>query len=443
MAQDEQALLLAPLTRTSRGFRTLVGLLLAVILVGVVFYVPQYVNGLGVTGMNRPVYYGVYAVNFVFFIGLAHSGTFISAILRLVGAEWRKPLARAAEAITVFSIPFGAANILIDLGRVDRMFTLFTRGRFESPLLWDVTSVSLYLFSSVVFFYLSLLPDIARCRDRLTDAPPWQKKMYRLLALNWRDHPEQYRRLEKVLAGMAVFMSVLVIIVHTVVSWVFSMTLQPGWHTAILGPFFLVGAVFSGSGAVVVTLAVLRRAFHLEEILTLKHFDYLRKLLVALTLVWLYFMIAEYLTTFYGQMVEEMHVFWQKFTGVYAIPFWIMFVLCFVIPLAIFMTKGKRSVGWMVAAGLIINVGMWLERYIVVVPTLTRPRLSSALAMGSYTPTWTEWIITAACFAGLLLFYTLFVRFFPIIPIWERSEEVEAYLHEQPVQKTVRQRGLP
>jgi len=430
MVQDEETLLLSPLTRTGRGFGRFMGLLLIVIIVGAAAYVWQLTEGLGVTGMNRPVYLGVYIVNFVFFIGLAHSGTFISAILRLVGAEWRKPLVRAAEAITVFSIPFGAGSILMDMGRIDRVLNILTHGRFESPLLWDVVSVSLYLFSSIVFFYLSLLPDVARCRDRLTEVPRWQHQMYRILALGWRDHPEQYRRLEKVLAGMAVFMSMLVVIVHTVVSWVFGMTLQPGWHTAILGPFFLVGAIFSGSGAVVVAMAVLRRVFHLEDVLTLKHFDYMRQLLIVLTLVWLYFMVAEYLTTFYGQMVEEMLVFWEKFTGAYALPFWVMFMLCFAVPLAILLTKGKRSIGWMVAAGLIINVGMWLERYVVVVPTLTRPRLLSELAMGTYTPTWVEGVIAAACFAGLLFLYALFVRFFPIIPIWERSEEVEAYLHE-------------
>ncbi len=427
--QQEEALLLAPLTKTSRGFAVLVGLLLAVLASGVLAYAYQFVKGLGVSGMNRPVYWGVYIVNFVFFIGLAHSGTFISAILRLVGADWRKPLARAAEAITVFSIPFGAGSILMDLGRIDRMFNILLMGRFQSPLLWDVTCVTLYLFSSVVFFYLSLLPDIARCRDKLTDVPRWQRQMYRILSLGWKDRPEQYRRLEKVLGGMTVFMATLVVVVHTVVAWVFGMTLQPGWHTAILGPFFLIGAVFSGSGAVVVAMAVLRRAFHLEEVLTLKHFDYMRKLLISLTLVWLYFMVTEYLTTFYGQEVEEMLVFWQKFTGDFAIPFWIMFALCFAAPLAILLTKGKRSIGWMVAAGVIINIGMWLERYIVIVPTLTRPRLLSELTMGSYTPSVVEWIITAACFAGVLLFYALFTRFFPIIPIWERSEEVEAYLH--------------
>lgn len=430
MAQDEETLLLAPLTRTSRRFVLFMGLLLAVVVGGALAYARQLIDGLVVTGMNRPVYWGVYIVNFVFFIGLAHSGTFISAILRLVGAEWRKPLARAAEAITIFSIPFGAGSIVIDLGRIDRTLNLIFYGRFESPLLWDVVSVGLYLFSSLVFFYLSLLPDIARCRDRLTDVPRWQHQMYKVLALGWQDHPERYRRLEKVLGGMAVFMTMLVVIVHTVVSWVFGMTLQPGWHTAILGPFFLVGAIFSGSGAVVVAMAVLRRAFHLEEVLTLKHFNYMRQLLIGLTLVWLYFMVAEYLTTFYGQEVEEMLVFWEKFAGAYAIPFWAMFTLCFAVPLAIFLTKGKRSIGWMVAAGLIINAGMWLERYMVIVPTLTRPRLLSELAMGTYTPTWVEWSVTAACFAGLLFLYALFTRFFPIIPIWERSEEVEAYLHE-------------
>ncbi len=430
MSRDEETLLLDPLTRTTRGFILLVGLLSLVLVGGGAIYIRQFVLGLGVTGMNRPVYWGVYIVNFVFFIGLAHSGTFISAILRLVGAEWRKPLVRAAEAITVFSLPFGAGSVLIDLGRVDRMLNIFAYGRFQSPLLWDVTAVTLYLFSSVVFFYLSLLPDIAICRDRLTDIPHWQHNLYRILALGWQDNSERYRRLEKVLAGMAIFMTMLVVTVHTVVSWIFGMTLQPGWHTAILGPFFLMGAIFSGSGAVVVAMAVLRRVYHLEDVLTLKHFDYMRKMLIALALVWFYFMVAEYLTTFYGYEVEEMRVFWEKFTGAYAIPFWLMFTLCFFAPLAILLTKGKRSIGWMAAAGLIINVGMWLERYVVIIPTETRPRLLSGLAMGAYFPTGVEWLITAACFAGLLLLYALFTHFFPIIPIWERSEKIEAYLHE-------------
>ena len=428
--QKDETLLLAPLTRTGRGMLMLIGLLTGILTAGGAAYAYQFIEGLSVTGMNRPVYWGVYIVNFVFFIGLAHSGTFISAILKLIGADWRKPIARAAEAITVFSVPFGAGSILIDLGRIDRMFNIFFYGRFESPLLWDVTCVSLYLLSSLVFFYLSLIPDIAICRDRLKDIPRWQHQMYRILSLGWQGGSKQYHRLERVLGGLTVFMSLLVVIVHTVVAFVFSMTLQPGWHTAVMGPFFLVGAVFSGSGAVVIAMAVLRRVYHLEDILTRKHFDYMRKLLISLTLVWLYFMTVEYLTTFYGQEVEEMHIFWEKFTGAYAIPFWAMFVLCFAVPLTILLTRGKKSIGWMVAAGVFINVGMWLERYMVIIPTLTRPRLLSGLTMGVYTPSWIEVIMTLTCFAGVLLFYALFTRFFPIVSIWERSEEVEAMLHE-------------
>jgi molybdopterin-containing oxidoreductase family membrane subunit len=179
--QSEEERILAPLTQSGPKFLILMGVLLVLMIAGGTIYVRQFVLGLGVSGMNRPVYWGVYIVNFVFFIGLAHSGTFISAILKLAGAEWRKPLARAAEAITIFSLPFGASSILIDLGRIDRMQNIFFYGRFASPLLWDVTSVSLYLFSSIVFFLLALLPDIAYCRDHLSDVPRWQHRMYEIL----------------------------------------------------------------------------------------------------------------------------------------------------------------------------------------------------------------------------------------------------------------------
>ena len=337
---DNEATVLAPLRGVTVRDQTLWIVLLALLGMGVAAWVYQFVNGLGVTGMNRPVYWGVYLTNFVFFIGLAHSGTFISAILRLAGAEWRKPLTRAAEAITLFSLPFGVASIIIDMGRPERLLNMIIYGRFQSPLLWDFTAVSLYLFSSVVFFYLSLLPDIALCRDRLTEVPRWQRKMYRILALGWEGRPEQYHRLERVLDGMAIFMSLLVITVHTVVSWVFGMTIQPGWHTTIIGPFFLLGAIFSGTSAVVIVLAILRRVYDLKDALPIRLFNSLRKLLIVFSLGWIYMMIAEYLSVFYGNIPEEMEVFWQKLTGDYAVIFWLMTILVFVIPLLIFIFRG-------------------------------------------------------------------------------------------------------
>ncbi|MBW8011892.1 MAG: hypothetical protein FVQ83_11745 [Chloroflexi bacterium] len=401
------------------------GGLLVVMGIGVAAYVRQFILGLGVTGMNRPVYWGVYITNFVFFIGLAHSGTFISAILRLSGAEFRKPLARAAEALTLFSLPFGVASIMIDMGRPDRVMNVILYGRFESPLLWDFTAVSLYLFSSVVFFYLSLLPDIALCRDRLEDVPSWQRSMYRILALGWKGHPEQFHRLERVMDGMAIFMTMLVVTVHTVVSWVFGMTIQPVWHSALIGPFFLLGAIFSGTAAVVIVLAILRKAYHLEDVLPVGLFNSLRKLLIVFSLGWLYMMIAEHLTLYYGNIPEEMEVFWQRFTGDFSIMFWVMTFAVFVVPILIFIFRGKNSIAWMVTASVLINIGMWLERYVVIIPTETRPRLLYELVQGSYTPTWTEWAITASLFAGMFLLYSIFTRFFPVVPLWETAETLE------------------
>jgi Ni/Fe-hydrogenase subunit HybB-like protein len=420
-----QDLLIEPTRSISRSEISVLLILAAILLWGVFVYLHQVRNGLGVSGMNRPVYWGVYIVNFVFFIGLAHSGTFISAILRLLGAEWRVPLARAAEAITIFSLPFGAGSILIDMGRIDRMANVLSHGRFMSPILWDVTAVTLYMFSSVIFFYLSLLPDIAIMRDTLPeDAARWRRKFYTAMALGWQHSAEKYRRLEKFLGIMAIFMSALVITVHTVVSFIFAMLLQPGWHTAILGPFFLVGAIYSGSAATVILMAALRWKFKLQQVLSFKYFDYLRKLLISLALAWSYFMGVEHLTAIYGNEPEEMNVIIAKFFGEYSIIFWIMVVFCLFIPLAILLTKAKRSIGWLVTASIIINIGMWLERYIVIVPTETFPRLGYELGHGVYLPTFAEISITAGCFAGMAFLYMIFTKLFPMIPIWETAQEV-------------------
>jgi molybdopterin-containing oxidoreductase family membrane subunit len=203
------------------------------------------------------------------------------------------------------------------------------------------------------------------------------------------------------------------------------MTIQPGWHSALIGPFFLLGAIFSGTAAVVIVLAILRRVYQLEKALPIDLFNSLRKLLIVFSLGWLYMMIAEFLTIFYGNIPEEMEIFWQKFTGDFAAMFWVMTIVVFIIPLTILVFRGKNSIGWMVAASVLINVGMWLERFVVIIPTETRPRLLYELVEGTYRPTWVEWSITLALFAGLILLYALFTRFFPIIPLWETAKSLE------------------
>lgn len=424
LENKNEKLLLSHVRRVSLGDRLLWLVLGGLTFMGIALWVWQFIAGLGITGLNRPVYWGVYITNFVFFIGLAHSGTFISAILRVAGQGWRKPLTRAAEAITLFSLPFGVAAIMADMGRPERIFNTLIYGRFMSPLLWDFTAVGLYLLSSIVFFYLSLLPDIALCRDRLVNVPKWQHRMYEILSLGWQGHPEQFHRLERVLDGMAIFMTMLVVTVHTVVSWVFGMTLQPGWHTALIGPFFLLGAILSGTAAVVIVLAILRKVYRLEKVLHTGLFNSVRKLLITFVLGWLYMMIAEYLTGGYGNMVEEMRIIEDKFTGTYALMFWSMTLFVFVLPLLILIFKGRDNIRWMVFASILINIGMWIERYIVIVPTEVTPRLLQHLGQGLYRPSFVEIGITIALFSGMALLYAVFTRFFPIVPVWETAEEV-------------------
>jgi molybdopterin-containing oxidoreductase family membrane subunit len=415
---QEDAALFEPLLHTGKGFYVTVAVLGLVASWGVYAYVRQLVLGLGITGMNRPVFWGVYITNFVFFIGLSHAGTLVSAILRIVKAEWRRPFTRAAEAVTVFSLPFGAGSIILDLGRPDRLLNVILHGRFQSAILWDVASVSLYMLSSIFYFYLALIPDIAMCRDRL-DVGPLRARLYRFLALGWTGSERQYRRLNRLMNIMAVWLTMLVVVVHTVVAWIFGMTIVPGWHSAFIGPYFLAGAIFSGVGAVIIATVILRRVYHLEDYIKPVHINAMALFHLSLSLLWFYLTFVEYFTTFYGNEPAHMLIFnaklWQEFSPI----FWIMVACCFVIPVAILSNPRTRTITGAVVVSVFVNIGMWLERYVVVIPPMARWRLGS---IGGYTPTWVEWAITAGCFAFFALLYVLFTKLFPVVAVWEMHE---------------------
>ncbi|MCM8798282.1 MAG: polysulfide reductase NrfD [Candidatus Omnitrophica bacterium] len=417
--------LLNPIKTFGKGGRLLMVVLLFFIALGFSAWIRQLISGLCVTGMNKPVLWGVYITNFVFFVGISHAGTFISAILRILHAEWRRPLTRAAEAVTVFSLPFAAVSIVADLGRPGRILNVIRYARIQSPILWDVTCIGIYLLSSVIFFYLALLPDIAICRDKLTDVSKFKRWLYRKLSFGWQAMPEKQKKLEK---GMAVFLTVLVVTVHTVVAWIFGMTVQPGWRTTIIGPYFLVGAIFSGVATVIIISAILRKLYHLEDILKPIHFNNLGKLLLVLSLFWFYFTFTEYLSAFYWNDPMEMSVVKEKFFGDYARLFWFMVISCFVIPLFILVNPKTRTITGTVIVSMFVNVGMWLERFLVIIPTLSQPRLP--YSRGIYHPTWVEWSITLACFSGLILLYLIFAKLFPVISIWEMKEGKEKAIQE-------------
>ena len=247
-----------------------------------------------------------------------------------------------------------------------------TNSHWRSPLLWDVSSITLYLAASTTYLYLPLIPDIAILRDRFPKAQ-W---FYRPLALGWTGTDRQHKLLERLISIMAIIVLPVAISVHTVVSWVFSMTVQPLWHSTIFGPYFVVGAIFSGIAGLIVAMAILRKAYKLQDYMKDVHFDYLGRLLLVMTLLWFYFTFAEHLTAYYGGEPAHMAVLQEKVVGRYAPLFWTMFVCCFIIPMALLSRKATRNVTGTVIASITITLGMWLERFTIVVPTLVNPRMA-------------------------------------------------------------------
>ncbi|MDH3458557.1 MAG: polysulfide reductase NrfD, partial [Gemmatimonadota bacterium] len=361
----DERVLLRPLVDTSRGFYVMAGVFGGIALLGLVAYILQVRYGLGRTGLNRPGYWGIYIICFVFFIGISHAGTLISAILRVSKAEWRRSITRSAELITVLVIGFGAIQPIIDMGRPDRVLNVILHAQWRSPLLWDVISIGLYFMSCTIYLYLPLLPDLAIIRDSGIKAP----RFYRFLAAGYNDTPVQRHRLERAIGVLSIVVIPIAVSVHTVIGWIFAMTLRPMWHSTIFGPYFVMGAIYSGIAAILVAMAVLRRVYHLENYFKVVHFDYLGRLLLILSLLWFYFTFAEYLTAFYGGEPGEMRTFWAKLTGTFAIPFWAMVLGCFVIPLALMSRQATRTPVGTTIAGIAVVIGMWLERYNIVVPT--------------------------------------------------------------------------
>mgnify|MGYP000027827308 CR=1 FL=1 len=413
----KHAVLFEPLLHTRPAFYLAVAILVLVFLWGAVAYIYQFTTGLGATGLNLPIPWGVYIINFIFFIAIGFGGTLTSAILRIFNAQWRTPITRAAELITVCGVIFGTINVVFALAKPERLLNLFFYMRPRSPLIWDVTAIGSYLVLSLIYLYLPMIPDIARLRDTF----PRRKRFYRFLALGWTGSEKQKKLLERVIGLLAVLMIPTAVAVHSVLAWIFSMTIRPMWHSTIFGPYFIMGAVFSGIGALIVVMAILRRLLHLEDYLKPLHFNNMGILLLVMSIAWLYFTVAEYLTVFYGNEHSEMVVFWAKLTGEFAPHFWAQVLTCFVIPFALLISRRTRTIAGTVIAGISVVIGMWLERYLILIPTLGRPMLP--YPQPSYTPNWIEWSVMAACVAAIALIFVIFAKFFPLVSVWEIEEE--------------------
>ena len=413
--------LFRPLSGISRSY--LIATICAFIVgaAGLVAWTYQIGTGMGVTGLRRPVFWGFYIVDFVFWIGISHAGTLISAILRLTDAAWRKPVTRAAEAITVFALMIGGMFPIIHLGRAWLFFWLipYPNSRllwpnFRSPLLWDLTAIVTYLTGSVIYLYLPLIPDMAQLAEHNT---PWRRLVYRTLSLGWTGSDREWHALERAMKLMSCLILAVAVSVHTVVAWDFAMAIAPMWHSTIFGPYFVTGAIFSGIAALIVVMTALRKILRLEAYLTWHHFNNLAKLLLLMSLLWLYFTLAENLTVWYGNDPKEMAVFGARTRSAYAPWFWTMVILNFIIPFVLLGVRRLRNIRTATIAAACVLAGMWLERFVIVVPTLANPRLPAA--SGSYAPTWVELAITAATFAAMAMLYMVFSKLFPIIAVWE------------------------
>src|SRR6476469_954936 len=384
--------LFRPLSKGSARYWITICAAMSVVILGMVAWGIQVRDGMGVTGLNRPIFWGFYIVDFVFWIGISHAGTLISAILRLTAAAWRKPVTRAAEAITVFALMIGGLFPIIHLGRAWLFYWLipYPNSRllwpnFRSPLLWDLTAILTYVSGSVIYLYLPLIPDMAQLAEHNT---PWRARLYRVLSLGWTGSDREWHALERAMKLMAGIILAVAVSVHTVVAWDFSMAIAPMWHSTIFGPYFVAGAIFSGIAALIVAMAVLRKLLHLEAYLHPVHFENLGKLLFTMSLLWGYFVFNERLTTWYGNEPSEMAVFWSTQIGNFAPLFWTMVFCNFILPFPLLAIRKLRTITGTVIASCGVVVGMWLERFLIIVPGLSRKPLP--YSWGHYMPRWPE-----------------------------------------------------
>lgn len=407
-----------------------VGFLMAFSLVLLLFASVGYLfmRGTGIWGLNMPVAWGFAIVNFVWWVGIGHAGTLISAILLLLRQQWRTSINRFAEAMTLFAVACAGLFPLLHMGRPQKFFYLIpypsTTGawpQFRSPLVWDFFAVSTYATVSLLFWYIGLIPDLASLRDRAKQ--PFARIAYGILAMGWRGSAKHWSRYEQAYLLMAALATPLVVSVHTIVSFDFAVGVTPGWHTTVFPPYFVAGAIFSGF-AMVITLAVpLRAVYGLHDFVTSRHLDNMAKVMLVAGLIVAYGYLVEIFVAFYSGHEAERFMFMNRLQGPYAFWYWLLIVCNVIVPQLLWSTAIRGNTLVLFVISLVINLGMWLERFIITVVSLHRDFLPSS--WGMYVPTfwdWSTYIGTIGLFVALLF---LFVRLLPMISIFEMQELVE------------------
>ncbi|MFK5983728.1 MAG: polysulfide reductase NrfD [Flavobacteriaceae bacterium] len=416
---------LAPKKFTKSGVLW-VSILLIIIIIGIIAYIDQIIKGQVVTNMRDYALWGIYISNFVFFVATSFVGAIIVAVLRLTKNEWRTPLVRIAEIITLACIIMAGITIMIDMARPDRLLNLFIHARMQSPITWDVIIIPTTIVISFLLLYYPLLPDLAILKNYYKKEQPKLSKWYGKLSLKWEGNKKQKSLQEKSIKIIALLIIPIGFMLQTIDAWLFSTTYRIGWDSTNMGAYFISGAFVAGVAALVVVVYIVRRTKKLENYITDFHFDKLGKLLALACLIYLYFNMNEYLIpAFTPSKGEEIHLT-TLFTGSYSYLFWLVTIVGLILPIFFLIFKKGRKPLPMFIIGVIVVIGSWWKRYLIITPTLLHPFLpiqGVPETWHHYFPSMHEWLITIATLAMALLIITLLVRYLPVIPIQRTADE--------------------
>jgi Ni/Fe-hydrogenase subunit HybB-like protein len=422
--------ILSVMEGASKGYFLLLACAALTFACGAGAFLYQVRYGMGVAGYSHPVYWGAYIVTFVFWVGIGHAGTLISAILYLFRAKWRNAINRAAEGMTIFAVMTAGLFPLIHIGRVFKFYWLLPYPNqralwvnFKSPLLWDVFAVNTYMLISIIFFFIGLVPDFAIARDRSTGI---RKLVYTVLSLGWQGTGRQWKAHNRAVLHLSGLATPLVLSVHSVVSWDFAMSLVPGWHATIFAPYFVAGAILSGFAMVCTLMIPIRRIYQLEHIITEYHFENMTRFLLLTSTIVVYAYGIEYFVAWYSGVEAEQTSFWERAFGSYWVATWIMIIANGVVPQLFWFKKLRTNVPVIFIISFIINIGMWFERYVIIATGLSRE--FDPAVWGQYTPTWVELAIMCGSFG---FFSTLFILLIKAVPIIAIAEMKELAIHER------------
>ena len=411
--------------RINKGFILWMGFLLTLLVLCLLAYTIQLNKGLGVTGLRDFTSWGMYIANFVFFVATSLVGMLISSVLGLIGYQWVKPISRIAEIIAIAFAAVAGLVIVSDMGRPDRLPYVFMYGRVQSPILWDVTVVTTYFVLSLLLWFFPLIPDLAISRSRMEGRPAFLVKAYEILSFRWEHHEAQYKIMKQAVRILLILIIPTAFAIHTVTSWLFAVTPRTGWDSTIFGPYFISGAFVSGTAAVIIAMYFFRVNYRLDKYLTEDHFEKIGRVLVLVSIVYLYFNLNEFLVPGYKLKTGDAIHLRELFTGHYAPLFWGIQILGLIVPIILLLFKKIRRPLPMLIISLIVLVASWLKRLIIVIPPQAHPNLPIQNVPPEwivYRPTLIESAVTLASILLVLIIITVLSKLFPVIPIWEMAE---------------------